>query len=317
MEGAKLPIAEFHVNLLGVVVGLVVWKRITPGNESGNGGDGFLKGVNAHHRWPVAPEKFLVYGGFIIIWPPTPGVFMIFPHPLIKATFLKREKRFLVHAQLEDGRQIIAHTNNTGSMRGCLSPEAEIWLSPAQNPARKLKWTLELVRTQENKDSGVRGGVLVGVNTILANKLVREALENDLIPLVSPGSSIESEVRYGQNSRVDFLISDADGRRCWTEVKNVSLVENDHARFPDSPTERGRKHLLELEARVQAGDRAALVFCIQRNDAQSVGPADDIDPLYGQLLRQVSKTGVEVFAIGCKIVPSGIIPHKIIPIMIE
>lgn len=242
---------------------------------------------------------------------------MLFPNPLTRARFLKREKRFLIHAELPGGARTIAHTNNTGSMRGLLSPGAEIWLSPANNPARKLKWTLELVRTVENRETGVQGGVLVGVNTILANHLVREALENDLLPFTDPESEIRPEVKYGsQNSRIDFLITAAGGHKSWLEVKNVSLVENGHARFPDSPTERGRKHLQELAAMVATGDQAVLVFCIQREDARSVGPADDIDPAYGQLLRQVIAAGVEVRGLMCEVTPDSIMPYKDLPIVI-
>ncbi len=242
---------------------------------------------------------------------------MIFPNPLTKARFLKREKRFLIHAELPDGTQTIAHTNNTGSMRGLLAPNAEIWLSPANNPARKLSWTLELVRTVENRETGVKGGVLVGVNTIAANHLAREALENHLLPLLETGATVRPEVKYGtQKSRIDFLLTGAMGSQCWVEVKNVSLVENSHARFPDSPTERGRKHLQELEAMVQTGDRAVLIFCIQRDDALTVGPADDIDAEYGRLLRRVMATGVEVFGLRCETSPQGIRPYKIIPLVV-
>ena len=242
---------------------------------------------------------------------------MFFPNQLTRAKFLKREKRFLIHAELEDGTTVIAHTNNTGSMRGLLAVGAEIWISPANNPARKLKWTLELVRTVEDLETGVKGGVLVGVNTIAANHLVREALENDLLNIMDEKTEIKPEVKYGnQNSRIDFLLTDALENRCWLEVKNVSLVENGHARFPDSPTERGRKHLQELETMVHEGDRAALVFCIQRDDAMSVGPADDIDPEYGLLLRRVAVAGVEVHGLMCQVTPKGILPYKTIPIVI-
>ncbi len=175
---------------------------------------------------------------------------MIFPHLLTRARFLKREKRFLIHAEMEDGSKVIAHTNNTGSMRGCLAANAEIWLSPATNPARKLKWTLELVRTVANPASGVKGDVLVGVNTILANHLVRESLDHNLLQGITVESTIRPEVKYGtQGSRVDFLITDPTGGQCWLEVKNVSLVENNHARFPDSPTERGRCGSLRTDVR--------------------------------------------------------------------
>ncbi len=241
---------------------------------------------------------------------------MHFPQSLTRARFVKREKRFLIHAELPDGRQVIAHTNNTGSMRGCLAPNAEIWLSPATNPARKLKWTLELVRTVEDLAAGVKGGVLVGVNTILANHLVHEALIKGLIPGTDPSSNIRPEVKYGtQKSRVDFLITDSKEKRTWLEVKNVSLVENAHARFPDSPTERGRKHLQELEAMTTAGDRAILVFCIQREDALTVGPADDIDPQYGHLLRRAAAAGVQVYGLKCQVDQQGIRPDMIIPVI--
>jgi len=131
-------------------------------------------------------------------------------------------------------------------------------------------------------------------------------------------STIRPEVKYGaQNSRIDFLITEPTGSKCWVEVKNVSLVENKHARFPDAPTERGRKHLQELEAMVAAGDRAALVFCIQREDALTVGPADDIDPEYGRLLRKVIAAGVEVQGLMSQTSPEGILPYKIIPIVIK
>ncbi len=242
---------------------------------------------------------------------------MNFPTPLTRARFLKREKRFLIHAEMADGTTVIAHTNNTGSMRGLLAVGAEIWLSPANNPARKLKWTLEWVRTVEDLKTGVQGGVLAGVNTILANHLAREALEKDLLACMGAKTEIKPEVKYGnQNSRIDFLLTGAGGSKCWIEVKNVSLVEHGHARFPDSPTERGRKHLLELEAMVQAGDRAVLVFCIQRGDALTVGPADDIDPEYGRLLRKVMASGVEVFGLMCEVGTQDIKPHEIIPVVI-
>ena len=167
-----------------------------------------------------------------------------FPHPLQRAVFVRREKRFLVHAVLPGEGPVIAHTNNTGSMRGCLAPDAPLWLSPATNPARKLRWTLELAETVDGTFPGVEGGVLVGVNTALANRLAEEALTAGIVPELTGFAELRREVTYGsRGSRVDFLLTAADGARTWVEVKNVSLVENGHARFPDSPTERGRKSL--------------------------------------------------------------------------
>ncbi len=235
---------------------------------------------------------------------------MEFPSPLTRAVFDRREKRFFIHAHLPDGAPVIAHTNNTGTMRGCLFPGGDIYLSPADNPARKLRWTLEMARTEPD-------GVLVGVNTLMANRLVREALEDGALDLLGAGEELRAEVRFGQQgSRVDFLATAANGARTWIEVKNVSLVEGGHARFPDAPTARGRKHLEELAAMVEGGDRAVLVFCIQREDGHSVGPADDIDPQYGELLRAVIQRGVEVMGLGCSVTPQSIRADRRVEVLI-
>jgi sugar fermentation stimulation protein A len=227
---------------------------------------------------------------------------MEFPRPLVAARFLRREKRFLVHVRLEDGSITVAHTNNTGRMSGCLAPGARVWLSPADDPRRKLKWTLEIVETVTDEASGRSGGVLVGVNTILANRLAAEALSGGIIPGLARYTQVRAEVPYGsRGSRADFLLTGGPDRPCWVEVKNVTLVRGDRALFPDAPSERGRKHLLELAEMVTRGDRAALVFCVQRYDARVVGPADDIDPRYGEILRQVAAAGVEVHGLRCQV----------------
>lgn len=227
---------------------------------------------------------------------------MQYPQPLLKATFLRREKRFFIYGTDENGRELVAHTNNTGRMTGCLSPAASIWLSPAQNPARKLQWSLELVETAN--------GILVGVNTALANQLVTEAIAAHMLSKLSGFASTRREVKYGsRNSRIDILLNTGDDR-VWVEVKNVSLVENRHGRFPDAPSERGRKHLAELMEMVELGDRAALVFCSQRSDADTIGPADDIDPEYGTLLRQAAHCGVEIYAVGCEVTTKGIAVNR-------
>lgn len=241
---------------------------------------------------------------------------MEFPVPLVGGRFLHREKRFFIHVRLDDGRQVVAHTNNTGRMRGCLEEGARVWLSPALNPARKLRWSLEIVEATGQDILGRNPRVMVGVNTILANQLVVEAVTAGLIPGLAGFDSLRQEIRYGsRRSRVDLLLATGDAR-VWVEVKNVSLVENGHARFPDAPTERGRKHLRELEETVACGDRAALVFCCQREDAITVGPADDIDPEYGQLLRRVAAAGVEIYGLGARVMTQAIIPVRLIPVAI-
>ncbi len=240
---------------------------------------------------------------------------MEFPRPLRRGVFERREKRFLVYADLPGEGPVTAHTNNTGSMRGCLAPGAPVWLSPATNPARQLRWTLDLVETVAGVFPGVAGDVLVGVNTALANTLVAEALVAGVVPELAGFADLRREVRYGsRNSRADFLLTGAAGARTWVEVKNVSLVENGHARFPDAPTARGRKHLAELTDRVRDGEGAALVFCVQRGDAATVGPADDIDPEYGRLLREAAAAGVVVAAVVMDVRVAGIAPRGLLPV---
>jgi sugar fermentation stimulation protein A len=218
---------------------------------------------------------------------------------------------------LDDGREVVAHTNNTGRMTGCLAPGARVWLSPAANPARKLKWSLEMAETEAVDHRGNDVRVMVGVNTALANKLAAEAISGGLIPELAGFTTLRTVVPYGsRKSRIDLLLENGEDR-VWVEVKNVSLVANGHARFPDAPTERGRKHLQELEEMVATGDRAALVFCIQRADAVSVGPADDIDPEYGRLLRQVVTSGVRVFGLRATVDPNRISPESLIPFDVE
>ncbi len=234
---------------------------------------------------------------------------MLFPEPLVRARFVRREKRFFIYATDAEGNELVAHTNNTGRMSGCLFPGGTIWLSPAQNPDRKLKWTLEITETE--------AGVPVGVNTALANQLVADAIGEGLIPELSGLAGLRREVKYGsRGSRVDILLEDGT-EKVWVEVKNVSLVDGGHGRFPDAPTERGRKHLLELMEMVRDGDRAALVFCSQRPDARSIGPADDIDPGYGELLRQAVRAGVEVYGVGCWVNSGGIKVDRVLAIDLE
>ncbi len=230
---------------------------------------------------------------------------MLFPHPLVQARFVRREKRFLIHAELEGGTTVIAHTNNTGRMTGCLAPGGRVWLSPARDPRRKLAWTLEITETPE--------GVLVGVNTQRANGLVAEGIAAGLLPGLGPQDEIRAEVTYpGGKSRADFLV----GGHTWIEVKNATLVQEGRARFPDAPTARGRKHLLALQERVEGGEQAALVFCVQRADAATAGPADDIDPGYGRLLRQVHARGVTVLALQIRVDQQELRPDKCLPVVL-
>lgn len=223
---------------------------------------------------------------------------MRFDPPLLEGRLIRRYQRFLVDVETPDG-VLTAHCPNTGSMQGCLVPGSRVWVSPASNPARKLAWTWELVETAP--------GVVVGVHTGRSNALVHEALEAGLLPELVAYGRVRPEVRYGQGSRVDFLLQQAGLPDCYLEVKNVTAaVAGRVAAFPDAVTERGRRHLEEMAAMVAAGQRAVLVFCVQREDVDRVRPADEIDPAYGRALREAVRQGVEVRALRAEISPQEI-----------
>lgn len=218
---------------------------------------------------------------------------MDFPDRLLKAKLQRRYKRFLCDAILHDGREVMAHCPNPGSMLSLVEPEAEIWLSPARNPKRKLRYSWELVRARD---------ALVGINTSRANAIVAEALTAKAVEAVSAYESIRREVPYGKASRVDFLLEGASGPPCYLEVKSVTMSrETGLAEFPDSVTARGTKHLQELAAAAESGARAMLFFLLQRGDCSQVGIAGDIDPAYKAALTEALKRGVEVLSYSCSI----------------
>ena len=224
---------------------------------------------------------------------------MHFSTPLLEARLLRRYQRFLADVETADGRVITAHCPNTGSMQGCKEPGSRVWLSPASNPARKLAWTWELVETAP--------GVLVGVHTGRSNTLVREAIELGRVPALRGYDAIRPEVKYGEGSRIDFLLQGPGRPDCYVEVKNVTAaVEGRIGYFPDAVTTRGARHLREMSAMVVAGHRAVLVFCVQREDVDAVRPADHIDPDYGRALRAALAAGVEVLALGARMDLRGI-----------
>ncbi len=209
--------------------------------------------------------------------------------PLIEGRLIRRYKRFLAEIALQDGRVIAAHTPNTGRMEGLTRPGSRVWLRDSHNPKRKYRYSWVMVEAKP--------GVLVGIDTALSNKLVREGIENGVINALQGYETIREEVAYGaERSRIDLLLEQGPGNRCYVEVKNVTLVENHVAFFPDAVTDRGRKHLRELAKRVAAGERGVIFYCVQRQDAHSVRPADHIDPRYGDTLREVISKGVEAIA---------------------
>jgi sugar fermentation stimulation protein A len=223
---------------------------------------------------------------------------MDFPAPLIPATFLRRYKRFFADVVLADGTEITAHCPNPGAMLGLNVPGLPAWVSVSDNPKRKLSHTLELVEAD---------GGLVGINTMLPNRLVAEALETGTIPELAGYASVRREVKYGKASRIDFLLEDPARGRCWLEVKNVHLMRTPGlAEFPDCVAARSLKHLRELEAIVAEGDRAVVLFVIQRTDCNVFSSCHELDPAFGRGLNQAAESGVEVLAYAADVTVEGV-----------
>jgi sugar fermentation stimulation protein A len=220
---------------------------------------------------------------------------MDFPQPLVRGTLVSRYKRFFADCVLADGTPVTAHCPNPGAMLGLNTPGLPVWLSKSDDPKRKLAMTLELVEAD---------GGLVGVNTLHPNRLTAEALAADAIPELTGYDVHRREVRYGTNSRVDFLLT-AEGRpQCWLEVKNCHLRRaGSLAEFPDCVAARSLKHLRELTAMVEAGDRAVMLFVVQRTDCDAFEACHDLDPAYARGLTEAAAAGVEVLAYRCGITP--------------
>ena len=202
---------------------------------------------------------------------------------------MKRYKRFLADVQLPNGEVVVAHCPNTGSMKTCGSPGDIIYLSYNPSPKRKLSYTWELTQTKKG---------FIGINTHRPNKIVEEAILNQQIKSLSGYKQIKREVKYGENSRIDLLLSGPKGL-CWVEVKNVTLLDQKSVLFPDAVTSRGLKHLKELKSKVTEGDRSVIFFLINRPEGDSFSPAYHIDPTYSKELVTAQKMGVEVLAYRC------------------
>jgi sugar fermentation stimulation protein A len=231
---------------------------------------------------------------------------MELPHPLTPGRLLRRYKRFLADVELDDGAVVTAHCPNSGSMLGCALPGSPVLLSRSDNPTRKLAYTWELVRVEAG---------WVGINTGLPNRLVREGIERGIVAELQGYGRIRQEVCYGsERSRIDLLLEEPG--RCYVEVKNVTLVVNGIARFPDAATTRGQKHLRELMAMVAGGARAVNFFVVQHAGARAVGPADAIDPAYGSLLRQAARAGVELIAYQASVTPTEIALCRPLPVVL-
>ena len=184
---------------------------------------------------------------------------MEFPDPLIKGRLVRRYKRFMADVELDDGSVVVAHCANSGSMLSVNLPGSEVWISPARNPDRKLRYTWEMARI---------GSTLVGINTGWPNALAAEAIAAGKVPELAGYASLRREVKYGRNSRIDLLLEDPERPKCYVEVKNVTmrrdLSDGAPVEFPDGVTARGTKHLGELADMVAEAQRAGLRACTVR-----------------------------------------------------
>jgi sugar fermentation stimulation protein A len=231
---------------------------------------------------------------------------MLFDPPLVPATLIRRYKRFLFDAVLDDGRAITGFCPNTGSMRGLTEPGSRIWLSKHDAPNRKYAHAFELIEAD---------GTIVGVNTALPNRIAEEAILAGLIPVLSGFAVLKREQRYGRNSWIDILLEDPIKGSVHVEVKNVHFTRiSGLAEFPDSVTTRGAKHLDEMGDLVEAGFRAAMLFVVQRNDCTRLKICGDLDPAYGRAFSRAIARGVEAYAVSCTLTEAKIAPERLIPI---
>ena len=238
-----------------------------------------------------------------------PGLFIHAPvhfeKELIPGRLIRRYKRFLADVRLDDGREVTAHCTNSGSMKSCLEEGAPVFLSPVEDPARKTRFTWEMIRI---------GGDWVGINTSRPNQLAREWIGRGMIPGLEGITGLRSEVKW-EDSRFD-LYGEWKGGECFIEVKNVTLKEGDLALFPDAVTVRGRKHLQTLVRARRAGYRAVMLYVVQRMDVKKFAPARQIDPGYGIALDEAVRRGVEIIVAQARVTPSGIDFHRVLPVVL-
>ncbi len=227
----------------------------------------------------------------------------------LRGRLVRRYKRFLADIETEDGKVITVHCPNPGAMTGTDRPGAAVRCSTSDNPKRRLPHTWEMVRV---------GRIWVGINTLRANQLVARALAADALPGVRGYASVRSEIAAPGGSRLDFGLSGhrRDPRPAWLEVKSVTMARGDTARFPDSVTTRGRRHLETLSALHAQGQRAILLFVVQRGDCQRVECAEEIDPAYGEALRAAADQGVEIRAVRARVLAREIRLEKALPVVV-
>jgi len=224
---------------------------------------------------------------------------MKFQTPLIEARLIRRYKRFLADIELPDGQIVTAHCANSGAMTGLATPNARIWVEDVTSPTRKLSHSWKLVETG--------AGHFALVDTSMANRVVEEGLRAAKLPEFLAYSTIRREVKFGDKSRIDFCLCDDKGQTVWVEVKSVTLSSAPGLGiFPDAVTERGAKHLAELERIRTRGGRAAMLYVMNRTDCTAFGIARDVDPAYASAFDKARAAGVEMFCYGTRITPQGV-----------
>lgn len=231
---------------------------------------------------------------------------MRFPLPLQRGTLVARYKRFFADVLLDSGEAITAHCANPGAMLGLKEPGLPVWVSPSASPTRKLAWNLELVELPTG---------LVGINTAHPNRIVAEAIANGAIPELAAYTACRPEVKYGERSRVDFLLTCDGLPDLYLEVKNVHFSRTPGlAEFPDSPTDRGARHLAELSAMVAAGHRAVMLYLVQRGDCERFGFSGDLDPKYAAAFALAKAAGVEALCYDCTVTTEELTLRRGLPI---
>ncbi len=230
----------------------------------------------------------------------------------LAARFLRRYKRFFADVETADGDTLTVHCADPGSLRGFHRPGAAVRCSTSDNPKRRLRHTLEMMRI---------GRIWVGLHPARGNDVADAAIAAGVPRALSGYARRDREVTPGgeiARGRLDFRLSDHlhDARPAWLEVKSVTLAEGSTALFPDSVTERGRRHLEVLRTLRGRGERAALLFVVQRADCDRVAPADAIDPAYGEALRRAAEDGVELFAIGTRVTAHAIRVERELPVVL-
>lgn len=223
-----------------------------------------------------------------------------FPSKLIKGQFLKRYRRFFVDVRLEDGSIVTAHCPNTGSMKSCFVEGCDVYLSRSDDPKRKLPFTLELSSPTSDLSH------LVGVNTMMPNRVVGQWLEGGGFARQFSAREVRREVPFGKSTRFDFLLENDGGEKCFLEVKNTTFMPDESVAFPDAVTERGQKHLDELIHAVEQGHGGALVFFVNRTHGEFFRPAAEIDRIYAEKLQSAVHQGVKILALRARLTLDGI-----------